>query len=82
MEQIGEAWDRIERALAGGGPDMLGDRFSAADLPMLMLSHWRQAQPDMLSRPKGLGRLADLVFVRPAVRRALEQNQLAAWAGA
>jgi hypothetical protein len=78
MEQIGEAWDRIERTLAGGGPDMLGDRFSATDLPMLMLSHWRQAQPDMLSRPKGLGRLADLVFVRPAVRRALEQNQPAA----
>ncbi len=61
-----------------GGPDMLGDRFSAADLPVPMLSHWRQAQPDMLSRPKGLGRLADLVFVRPAVRRALEQNQPAA----
>ena len=78
MEQIGEAWDRIERTLAGGGPDMLGDRFSATDLPMLMLSHWRQAQPDMLTEPKGVGRLANLVFVRPAVRRVLEQNQLTA----
>jgi len=78
MEQIGEAWDRIERALAGVGPDMLGDRFSAADLPMLMLSHWRQAQPDMLTEPKGLGRLADLVSGRPGARRVLEQSQLAA----
>lgn len=77
-EQIGEAWDRIERVLAAGGPYMLGDRFSAADLPVLMLSHWRDAQPDMLARRGKLRWLVELVAARPAVKRVLEQNRLAA----
>ncbi len=58
MEQIGEAWDRIERALAGADP---------------ICSAIASAPPTCRC-----GRLADLVFVRPAVRRALEQNQPAA----
>jgi glutathione S-transferase len=78
MEQIGEAWDRVERVLAAGGPFMIGESFSAADLPVLMLSHWRQAQPDILDRRENLRRLVELVSLRPAVRRVLEQNELAA----
>ena len=78
MEQIGEAWDRIERSLAAKGPYMLGDRFSAADLPVVMLSHWSQAQPDMLAKRPHLRRLVELVSQRPAVKRVLVQNQLAA----
>lgn len=78
MEQIGEAWDRVERSLAAKGPYMIGERFSAADLPVVMLSHWQQAQPEMLTRRPGLGRLVELVSARPAVKRVLVQNQLAA----
>jgi glutathione S-transferase len=78
MEQIGEAWDRVERALAAVGPFMIGESFSAADLPVLMLSHWRQAQPDILYRRENLRRLVELVSVRPAVSRVLEQNKLVA----
>jgi len=78
MEQIGEAWDRIERDLAAKGPYMLGERFSAADLPVVMLSNWQQAQPEMLAKRPKLRRLVDLVAARPAVKRVLVQNQLAA----
>ena len=78
MEQIGEAWDRVERSLAAKGPYMLGERFSAADLPVVMLSNWRQAQPEMLARRPNLRRLVELVSARPAVKRVLMENQLAA----
>jgi len=78
MEQIGEAWDRVERGLAAKGPYMLGERFSAADLPVVMLSNWQQAQPEMLTKRPNLRRLAELVSARPAVRRVLVENQLAA----
>ena len=78
MEQIGEAWDRVERSLAAKGPYMLGERFSAADLPVVMLSNWQQAQPEMLAKRPNLRRLVELVAARPAVKRVLVQNQLAA----
>jgi len=77
-QQIGEAWDRVERALSSRGPYMIGERFSAADLPVVMLSHWREAQPDMLESRPNLRRLVGLVSARPAVSRVLEQNRLAA----
>jgi glutathione S-transferase len=78
VEQIGEAWARIDRALAENGPYMIGERFSAADLPAVMLSGWRQAQPQILERNPHLSRLVDLVSARPAVSRVLQQNQAAA----
>jgi len=78
MEQIGEAWDRVERSLAAKGPYMLGERFSAADLPVVMLSNWQQAQPEMLTKRPKLRRLVELVSARPAVKRVLVENQLAA----
>ena len=78
MARIGEAWDRVEKALASAGPYMIGDRFSAADLPVVMLSAWRQAQPEMLEKRPNLRRLVELVLARPAIKRVAEQNQIAA----
>ena len=79
MEQIGEAWDRVERSLAAKGPYMLGERFSAADLPVVMLSNWQQAQPEMLSQaPEAPPAWWSSSVARPAVKRVLVQNQLAA----
>jgi glutathione S-transferase len=78
MEQIGESWDRIERSLAAKGPYMLGERFSAADLPVVMLSNWQQAQPEMLTKRPKLRGLVEQVTARPAVKRVLVQNELAA----
>ena len=78
QEMIGEAWGRIDRYLADAGPYMIGKRFSAADLPVIMLSHWREAQPEMLTRNRHVARLVELVSARPAVARVLKENKLAA----
>jgi glutathione S-transferase len=75
---IVEAWARIDRALAKNGPYMAGDRFSVADLPVLMLTGWRQACSDVLSVNKNVARLVELVSARPAIQRVLKQNEVAA----
>jgi glutathione S-transferase len=78
VEQIGEAWARIDRALAEKGPYLVGERFSAADLPVVMLSGWREAQPQILEKNPHVRRLVELVSARPAIARVLQQNRAAA----
>jgi glutathione S-transferase len=76
-QMIDEAWSRIDQALAGNGPYMIGDRFSAADLPVMMLTGWRGARGDVLDKHKNIRRLVDLVSARPAVKRVLQKNEAA-----
>jgi glutathione S-transferase len=75
---IGEAWARIDGALAKNGPYLAGDRFSAADLPVMMLTGWKQACADVLDKNKNIRRLVELVSARPAIKRVLQQNAAAA----
>jgi glutathione S-transferase len=75
---IGEAWARVDAALARNGPYLAGDRFSAADLPVIMLTNWKMACGDVLEKNKNIRRLVELVSVRPAIQRVLKQNQAAA----
>ena len=75
---IDEAWGRIDQALAKNGPFLAGDRFSAADLPVVMLTGWTQACPGVLDRHKNVRRLVELVSARPAIKRVLKQNEAAA----
>jgi len=77
-EMIAAAWEKVDKALAASGPYMAGDRFSAADLPVVMLTGWQQARPDVLDRNKHIRRLVELVSARPAIGRVLKQNQAAA----
>ncbi len=77
-KMIGEAWARVDQALAKNGPYMAGDRFSAADLPVMMLTNWRQACGDVLEKNRNIRRLVELVSARPAVKRVLKQNEAAA----
>ncbi len=77
-KMIGEAWARIDAALAKNGPFLAGDRFSAADLPVIMLTGWKQACGDVLFVNKHVQRLVELVSARPAIQRVLKQNQAAA----
>ena len=77
-KMIGEAWARIDAALAKNGPFMAGDRFSAADLPVIMLTGWKMACSDVLFVNKHVQRLVELVSARPAIQRVLKQNQAAA----
>lgn len=77
-KMIGEAWARIDAALAKNGPFLAGDRFSAADLPVVMLTNWKQACSDVLFINKNVQRLVELVSARPAVQRVLKLNEAAA----
>jgi glutathione S-transferase len=73
-EEIATLWGRIDRHLAAGGPFLLGERFSAADIFAYMLSTWQQCCPDTYQRFPGLKRMADKVAARPAMERVIRKN--------
>ncbi len=68
--------DVIEKHLASNGPFFLGDKISAADLYLTMLSRWARpmANPPR-SRPH-IAKLLDAVTARPAVLRAYAQEDI------
>jgi glutathione S-transferase len=70
-------FDRIADQI-GGGPWLLGNRFSAADLFLFMLIRWGRAMPRPPRTLPGLGALAERVLARPAVRKAIEAEGLQA----
>jgi glutathione S-transferase len=76
--ELGEIWGRIDKALGEKGPYLLGDRYSACDAFLFMLSTWQEPLPDIYSRFRNVKRCADLVRARPAVQRTLPSNGLAA----
>jgi glutathione S-transferase len=76
--ELGEIWGRIDKALGEQGPHLLGDRYSACDAFLFMLSNWQDPIPDIYSRFKNVKRCADLVRARPAVQRVLPSNGMAA----
>jgi glutathione S-transferase len=76
--QIGEMFDRIEAALAAGGPYLLGPRFSAADLYFLMLARWTRGMTNPARNRPATRRLLDRLIERPAVKRAFATEGVAA----
>lgn len=74
MEEIATLWGRIDQHLAAHGPYLLGERFSAADIPAHMLSTWQQCCPNTYERFPHVKRLADLVAARPAMQRVIRKN--------
>ena len=77
QQEVATLWSRIDAHLKRGGPYLLGDRFSAADIFCTMLSTWQDCCPDTYRRFPSLKRLADLVMARPAVARVAAANQAA-----
>jgi glutathione S-transferase len=72
----------IERELVAGGPYLLGDSFSSADLYLFMLTRWgRRHETKWWDQPV-LRSHFSRVFERPAVQRAWEQEGLDPWDGA
>ena len=71
---------RMDRLLAiaadllGTRPYVLGERFSAVDLYLFMLTLWHPARTEVNERHPGLGALARRVRQRPAVERIWAQN--------
>ncbi len=76
--RMGEMFNRMEDGLAEGGPYLLGNRFSAADLYLLMLAGWsRPFEQPAHTRPR-LAQLLERVAARPAVQRAFLAEGMAA----
>ncbi|MDJ0609374.1 MAG: glutathione S-transferase family protein [Kiloniellales bacterium] len=65
-------WKAVEAQLAESGPFLLGAQISAADIYLLMLARWFDPKDELPAACPAVGRCADLVAERPAVRRALE----------
>ncbi len=66
-ERLGRMFALIAAQL-GDGPYLLGERFSAADLFLLMLVRWGRAMPNPPRDTPQLGAHAHRLLTRPAVR--------------
>lgn len=75
--RVGGMLDLVEQTLAGhGAPYLLGERYSAVDPYLLMLSRWtRMMHKPARSRPK-LGAYLNRLITRPAIQRAFTQEGL------
>lgn len=76
--RIAGMFDRIEAALAAGGPYLLGARFSAADLYLLMVARWTRGMANPARNRPAIRRLLDRLIERPAVKRAYATEKIAA----
>ncbi len=66
-ERLAGVFQRTAEQL-GDGPWLLGDRFSAADLYLLMLTRWGSLLPTPVRRLPRIRAHAERVLARPAVR--------------
>jgi glutathione S-transferase len=78
IERVDGIWSNLDQALGRRGPYLLGDRFSAADLYLQMLYSWYEPLDRLAARCPNVKRCVDLVVQRPAVKRMLQQNDMAA----
>jgi glutathione S-transferase len=76
--RVGEMLDRIEAHLQASGPHLLGDTFSVADLFLFMLGRWTRGFTNPARNRPALRRLMERVTERPAVKRALASEGIAA----
>jgi glutathione S-transferase len=71
--------EHVETQLAAGGPFLLGERFTSADLYLFMLTRWgRRLEPKWWDQPE-LRAHFRRVFERPAAQRVWEQQGLDPW---
>ena len=71
---LAACWRIVEDRLADPGPYLLGARFSAADIFLVMLATWFEPKEDLFEKCPKVGRCFALAAERPALRRTLEAN--------
>ena len=77
--RIGGMLDLVEAELARhGGPWLLGERYSAVDPYLLMLSRWTRGMSNPARTRPCLGRLLEAAASRPAIQRAFAAEAIAA----
>ncbi|WP_304164218.1 glutathione S-transferase family protein [Phenylobacterium aquaticum] len=75
--RLSDVFGRIE-GLLGAGPWLLGERFSAADLYLLMMTRWGRTLPNPIRDLPNLGAHAARVLARPAVAATFKAEGLEA----
>lgn len=75
--RVGGMLDLLDKALAdGGGPYLLGARYSALDPYLFMLSRWTRMMHNPARNRPQLGEFLKRMIERPAVKRTMEQEGL------
>jgi glutathione S-transferase len=67
-------WRVIEDELASHGPWLLGDRFSACDIYLQMMTTWHEKPKELFAKFPKLRQVAEAVLAREATRRAFERH--------
>lgn len=75
--RVGTMLDLIEQTLADHGkPYLLGERYSAVDPYLLMLSRWTRMMENPARNRLHLGRFLQRMLARPAIQRTFAQEGL------
>ncbi|HEY0845692.1 MAG TPA: glutathione S-transferase C-terminal domain-containing protein [Noviherbaspirillum sp.] len=76
--RVGSMLDLLDKAVAdSGGPFLLGNRYSAVDPYLLMLSRWTRMMHHPARNRPHLGPYLRSLLERPAIQRAFQQEGLA-----
>jgi glutathione S-transferase len=67
-------WQVIEDELASSGPWLLGDRFTACDIYLQMITTWHEGPKDLFAKFPKVRQVAEGVLAREATRRAFERH--------
>jgi len=70
-------WQVIENTLKENGPWLLGERFSACDIYLQMITTWHEAPTDLFDKFSRVRNVANRVVQREACRRAINRHKFA-----
>jgi len=73
-QRFDEAFGNVEQALQARGPHLLGDKVSAADIYLLMLTRWHPDQEAFARQFPAIVRNREIVARRAGTARALAAN--------
>lgn len=73
-QDLKESWRPVDAQLTAAGPYHLGERFSLADIYLVMLATWFEPMAELWSACPAVARCFELVAARPAVRRCLDRQ--------
>ena len=79
--RIETAWDGINAHLGAGGPYLLGDTLSMADLQLLMYMRWSRNSPKPALEWPALAQFATHMRARPGWQKLCELEGLTEWRG-
>jgi len=77
--RLEKGFSTLDARLAEGGPYLLGEQFSGADLMLTMYMRWSRGMPRPATEWPALKKHADMLRARPSWRHVTEVEQLTGW---